>query len=212
MKSTKIIIKYEHVAEQTHGSVKRLVGFVQAKSLLSLFDAVDLDANPRSAKWGQVTEAIIESIKRDADIFPFKTKGVLVGSSDYEALQRQRYELRFDDPTTEGILDGGHNMLAIGTYILVTALNDEKAGRRIKNWETFKDAWRTNREAIEAIRDELNFLVPVEVLVPADLADDEVVAEFRSELLEICAARNNNAELTLETKANRKRPVSPALR
>ena len=82
MKPSKIIIKYEHVAEQTHGSVKRLVGFVQAKSLLTLFDAVDLDANPRSAKWGQVTEAIVESIKRDPDIFPFKTKGVLIGSSE----------------------------------------------------------------------------------------------------------------------------------
>lgn len=204
MKANKIIIKYEHVAEQTHGSVKRLVGFVQAKGLLSLFDAVDLDANPRSAKWGQVTEAIVESIKSDPDIFPFKTKGVLVGSSDYEALQRQRYEVRFDDLTTEGILDGGHNMLAIGTYIVATAQNDEKATRKIKNWETFKEAWRENREAIEAIREDLNFLVPVEVLVPADLEDEEVVAEFRSELLEICAARNNNAELTLETKANQK--------
>lgn len=204
MKSNKVIIKYEHVAEQTHGSVKRLVGFVQAKSLLSLFDAVDLDANPRSARWGQVTAAIVDSINRDPDIFPFKTKGVLVGSSDYEALQRQRFELRFADPTTEGILDGGHNMLAIGTHILATALDDEKAIRKVKNWDTFKDLWKANRQAIEAIRDELNFLVPVEVLVPADLDDDGVVAEFRSELLEICAARNNNAELTLETKANQK--------
>ena len=204
MKPSKIIIKYEHVAEQTHGSVKRLVGFVQAKSLMTLFDAVDLDANPRSAKWGPVTEAIVESIRRDADIFPFKTKGVLIGSSEYEALQRQRYEVRFADPTTEGILDGGHNMLAIGTHILTTALNDEKATKKVKNWETFKDAWRANRDAIEAVRDELNFLVPLEVLVPADLDDDAVVSDFRSELLEICAARNNNAELTLETKANQK--------
>jgi hypothetical protein len=204
MKPSKIIIKYEHVAAQTHGCVKRLVGFVQAKSLLTLFDLVDLDANPRSARWGQVTEAIVESIKRDPDTFPFKTKGVLIGSSEYEELQRQRYEVRFDDPTTEGILDGGHNMLGIGTHILTTALNDDKAAKKIKNWETFKEAWRTHREAIEAVRDELNFLVPVEVLVPADLEDDAIVSEFRSELLEICAARNNNAELTLETKANQK--------
>jgi hypothetical protein len=204
MKSTKVIIKYEHVAEQTHGSVKRLVGFVQARSLLSLFDTVDLDANPRSAKWGPVTAAIVESINRDPDIFPFKTKGVLVGSSEYEPLQRQRYELHFDDPATEGILDGGHNMLAIGTHILSVTLNDEKAIRKIKNWETFKELWAANREAIEAVREDLTFLVPVEVLVPADLEDDSVVSDFRSELLEICAARNNNAELTLETKANQK--------
>ena len=45
-------MKFADVAEQTHGSVKRLVGFVQAKSLLGVFDGLDLDANPRSAKWG----------------------------------------------------------------------------------------------------------------------------------------------------------------
>ncbi|GIX11555.1 hypothetical protein [Elioraea sp.] len=204
MTTKKLIIKFEDAAEQVHGSVRRIVGFVQAKSLLGLFDAVDLEANPRSAKWGQVTEAIVESINRDADIFPFKTKGVLVGSSDYQALERKRYELRFSDPATEGILDGGHNMLAIGSHIIFTALGDEKVTRKIKNWETFKDSWRANREAIEAIREELSFLVPIEILVPADLDDDAIVSDFRSELLEICAARNNNAELTLETKANQK--------
>src|SRR5262249_39230640 len=153
---------------------------------------------PRSAKWGQVTDAIVESIRTDPDIFPFKTKGVLIGSSEYEALQRQRYELRFADPTTEGILDGGHNMLAIGTHILTTAMNDDKAARKIRLWDDFKEAWIANRTAIEAIREELTFLIPVEVLVPADLNDDGVVADFKSELLDICAARNNNAELTLE--------------
>lgn len=204
MKSTKVIVKFETVAEQVHGSVKRVLGFVQAKNMLSLFDAADLEANPRSAKWGQVTAAIIDSITRDADIFPFKTKGILVGSADYEALQRQRYELRFGDTTTEGILDGGHNMLAIGTHILVTALGDEKIIRKIKNWDTFKEMWIASRDAIEAVREDLIFLVPVEILVPADLEDDAIVSDFRSELLEICAARNNNAELTLETKANQR--------
>lgn len=204
MSSSKIIVKYEQVAEQIHGSVRRLVGFVQARSLLTLFDNVDLDANPRSAKWGAVTEGIVDSIRRDPDIFPFKTKGVLVGSSDYETLQRQRYELRFEDRAVEGILDGGHNMLAIGNHVLMTALGDEKAVRQLKNWEAFKEAWVANRDAVEEIKDELSFLVPLEVLVPADVEDETVVAEFRSELLEICAARNNNAELTLETKAHQK--------
>lgn len=129
----------------------------------------------------------------------------MVGSSDYQALERKRYELRFSDPATEGILDGGHNMLAIGTHIIVTALGDGKTARKIKNWENFEEAWKINRAAVEAIREELlTFLVPIEILVPADLEEHAIVADFRSELLEICAARNNNAELTLETKANQK--------
>lgn len=50
MTTKKLIIKFEDAAEQVHGSVRRIVGFVQAKSLLGLFDAVDLEANPRSVK------------------------------------------------------------------------------------------------------------------------------------------------------------------
>jgi hypothetical protein len=204
MKTSKVIIRFEQVAEQAHGSVRRLVGLMQAKNLLSLFDAADLEANPRSAKWGNVTASIVDSINHDPEVFPFKTKGVLVGSSDYEALQRQRYELRFADPATEGILDGGHNMLAIGAHILITALGDESVVKKLKTWDGFKDAWNENRDAVDAVKDELTFLVPVELLVPSDIEDDAVVTDFRSELLDICAARNNNAELTLETKANQR--------
>ena len=93
MNPDKIIIKFEDEAEPVHGPVKRLVGFVRAKNMLSLFDAADLDANPRSAKAGVVTQAIIESIVGDPDIFPFKTKGILIGSSEYETIQRNRYQL-----------------------------------------------------------------------------------------------------------------------
>ena len=204
MKPNKIIVKFEDVAEQVNGPVKRLVGFVLAKNMLSVFDAADLEANPRSAKTGAVTQAIIESIETDPAIFPFKTKGILIGSSSFSTLQRHRYELRFVDPHLEGVLDGGHNMLAIGTHILSRVIDDPRAIKRIKLWDDFKDAWTTNRAAIDAVREELTFLIPVEVLVPTDADDEEVVEVFKSSLLEICAARNNNAELTLETKANQK--------
>jgi hypothetical protein len=204
MKPNKIIIKFEDVAEQVNGPVKRLVGFVLARNMLTLFDAADLEANPRSAKAGPVTLAIMDSIERDAAIFPFKTKGVLVGSSEYEALQRQRYELRFIESHLEGILDGGHNMLAIGTHILSRVIDDPRVLKRIKLWDDFKAQWAANRDAIAAIRDELDFLVPIEVLVPATTDDEEIVGQFKSSLLEICAARNNNAELSLTTKANQK--------
>ena len=204
MKSDKVIVKFEDVAEQVHGSVRRLVGFVQAKSLLPLFDAADLEANPRSAKIGPVTDAIIDSIATDPDIFPFKTKGVLVGASDYAPLDRKRYELRFADPHLEGILDGGHNMLGIGTHILLTAVTDPRLRRRIRLWDDFKREWIAHRESVQNIRDDLTFFVPIEVLVPADLEDDAVVEKFRSELLDVCAARNNNVELTSETKFNQK--------
>jgi hypothetical protein len=213
MNPANIVIRFEQVAEQTEGPVKRVVGFVRAKNMLQLFDAADLEANPRSAKAGAVTADIIESIRGTPETFPFKTKGVLVGASDYEALQRHRYELRFQNTKIEGILDGGHNMLAIGTHIVSKALADDKFLKKIKSWPDLKEAWEANRGEIEALRktggDEasdgpLDFLVPIEVLVPSDVENEGVVDDFNGSLLDICAARNNNVELTLETKANKK--------
>src|SRR5690606_15038578 len=99
------------------------------------------------------------------------------------ALDRRRYELRFENPHVEGILDGGHNMLAIGTHILTLATQDEKLARRLKRWSDFADAWVENRAAVKALSkaatddsDEpgpLDFLVPLEILVPADIENEE---------------------------------------
>lgn len=50
----------------------------------------------------------------------------------------------------------------------------------------------------------IDFLVPLEILVPSDLDDDDAAEEFARSLLSICSARNNNVQLTLETKANKK--------
>lgn len=213
MNPNKIIIRFEQVTEQEQGSVKRIIGFVKAKHMLPLFDAADLEANPREAKAGNVTADIIDSITDTAEIFPFKTKGILVGASDYEALERKRYELSFKNTRIEGVLDGGHNMLAIGTYVLAKALEDEKIHKRIKRWSQFKDEWQKNRKEIDALKKlpvdddsehPLDFLIPIEVLVPADVNNEQTIDNFNSSLLDICAARNNNVELTLETKANKK--------
>ncbi len=212
MNPDRILVRFDQgqVAEQVEGPVRRIVGFVKARNMLNLFDAADLEANPRSAKAGPVTDAIIESIVETPDTFPFKTKGVLVGSSNYEKLERNRYELKFENLKIEGILDGGHNMLAIGTHILRQATSNAKL--RPARWPDFKTAWEKNRDLVEALRKAtpdpeegpLDFLVPLEILVPSDLDDPEVMDEFSSSLLDICAARNNNVELKLETKANQK--------
>src|SRR3546814_8421165 len=94
----------------------------------------DLEANPRAAKIGSVTNAIVESLEETPELFPFKSKGILIGTSSYEALQRNRFELTFDNPESEGILDGGHNMLAIGVHMLA-AVTDERELGSISLWE-----------------------------------------------------------------------------
>ncbi len=217
--SSKLIVRFALVAEQPDSrdedrlagrtpdqsiaGIKRYVGFVRGRDLFPLFDHLSLEANPRSAKTGAVVRDIIESLEKTPELFPFKSKGILLGTADYEALQRSRFELRINDSASEGVLDGGHNMLAIGIFMLSQIL-DEKALSKISLWEDMKDRWDENRNALEDIREQFEFLVPVELIVPSSADDARVVQQFEMSVLEICAARNNNAQLTQETKSNKK--------
>jgi hypothetical protein len=202
--SKHVILKFEQSAEQMRGPVGRVVGFISGKAMVSLLDVADLSANPRSAKAGSVTADIIDSLAEAPDLFAFKTKGILIGAARYRILERQRYEVHFDDPSVEGILDGGHNCLAIGCYILQLAGLTQRDIKSIRTWEDLKEAWAENRERIGALDAELDFAVPTEFLMPADVDDVDTVEEFRTSLLDICAARNNNVQLTEETKADKK--------
>jgi hypothetical protein len=213
--SPKLIVRFALVAEQPNprdedrlngsatensiAGIKRYTGFVRGKDLYALFDHVSLEANPRAAKVGAVVRDIMESLNKTPELFPFKSKGVLLGTADYEPLQRNRFELTFNDPASEGVLDGGHNMLAIGLHMLASVTDVSK----VQLWEEMKDLWDENRVALEKVKENFDFLVPVELLVPSDVEDEHAVAEFEMSVLDICAARNNNAQLTQETKSNK---------
>jgi hypothetical protein len=198
-----LTIKINQCSEQVVGPVRKLYGLLPPKSVIQLLDADDLAANPRSAKKGSVT-ADIEGSLKEPELFPAKTKGILLASSSYKALDRDRYQFSFVDPDCEGILDGGHNAFGAGRHILREAGLSDRDLNRIKDWDDFRAAWTENRTAIGEIADVLDFEMPVEVQVPANMHDEDTVETFRSSLLEIGAARNNNVQLSEETKANKK--------
>ncbi|WP_202356391.1 hypothetical protein [Mesorhizobium sp. 113-3-3] len=218
MENQKLIVRFALVAEQPSArdedrlshiasensiaGIKRYTGFMRGRDLYPLFDHVSLEANPRAAKTGNVTSSILESLAKTPELFPFKSKGILLGTSDYEALQRNRFELRFNDPASEGVLDGGHNMLAIGIHML-SAVLEEREIAKISLWEDMKDLWEEYRAELDAVKDQFDFLVPVEIIVPSDVSDQHIVQQFEMSVLDICAARNNNAQLTQETKSNK---------
>ncbi|MBP9903323.1 MAG: hypothetical protein KBH45_17830 [Verrucomicrobia bacterium] len=212
MNPNELLIRFETVDRQTEGPVTRLIGFARARNLLPLLDAADLEANPRTAKVGQITADIMESIQTTPELFPFKTKGILVASANCRELERRRYHMTFDNPAIEGILDGGHNTLAIGLHILGAAGVEAKEIKKVKTWPEFKVAWEAHHDKVKALKGAaasgeggpLDFLVPLEVLIPADSDDELALAEFTSSLFEICAARNNNRQLADEAKANKK--------
>ncbi len=212
-KPESIIIKFDFLSEQTVGEITKIVGLTQAKYLVPIIDALDLEANPRSSKTGPVTDAIQESIERDPAVFPFKTKGILLAAAQYERLERNRIKITPENRQIEGILDGGHNTLAIGLYILknALALRGEGLPKGAKTWDDFKQFWSIYREAVDQYLQassqdpklsELNFHIPVELLVPREITDASSVEAFKNDLLEICAARNNNVQLQVSAKAN----------
>lgn len=212
------IIKFNQSNDQKVGDIRKISGFVKIHNFIDIIDALDLEANPRNSKIGNVTNEIQDSIKLTPELLPFKTKGVLLAASKYEELERNRYRVSFEDVETEGILDGGHNTLAIGMYILSSAC--EAVGvslpKGISTWGDFKEAWNENRLIVDeyqqmirgarAAREEfpenLGAFIPVELLLPIEPGDFEAEAAFRSNLFDICVARNNNVQLTVGTRAN----------
>lgn len=200
--SSQVTLRIEQCSEQVYGPVRKIIGLLGPKAFCHLVDVADLSANPRSAKTGPVTTDIEASLS-EPELFPAKTKGLLLASSSYRALERQRYLLNFEDTDSEGLLDGGHNALAIGRFVLSEAGMSVGDLRKVRDWEAFTEAWKAHRQAISDIEDALEFHVPVEVQVPADMQNPTIVDEFTTSLLEIGAARNNNVQLTDETKANK---------
>lgn len=215
MEQNGVILKFDYAGEQTVENITKIVGLVCARYLVPVIDKLNLEANPRSSKTGDVTEAIQDTIKNNPALFPFMSKGILLGASQYERLERNRIRIAVVDSQVEGILDGGHNTLAIGLYILDQALNyaGGQMPRGSKTWDQFKTLWVDNRDKIDTyIKDiqaaednsELSFLIPVELLVPRDPQDENCVASFRNDLYSICEARNHNHELDLSTKENQR--------
>ena len=212
-KKANVIIKVDFSTEQTVGEITKIVGLTKAKYLVPVIDLLDLEANPRSSKTGPVTDAIQESIETDPNVFPFKTKGILLAVSQYERLDRGRIKVTPDNPDIEGILDGGHNTLAIGLHILKKSMEYKGVSfpRGAKTWDEFKHLWQANRDMVDEYLDvlrkdpdigDLSFYVPVELLVPRSAEELSSVEAFKNDLLEICAARNNNVQLQVSAKAN----------
>lgn len=207
--ATEVIVRIQDAARQKY-RLQKITGNIALASLIDLIQALNLDANPRLAKTGPVTQGIQESLTQDSETFQFMTKGILLAASDVEELERNRFRLRIEDPQLEGILDGGHNTLAAGRQILEDVLNAEMdvdsveaVLKSIKTWEDLKGAWDTYRVQLVKHRDAVTkALMPVEVIFPGEEVD--AYEFFQEQVLVINAARNNNAELTVETKSNKR--------
>lgn len=208
--SPDVTIKLDQCNSQVVGSSKRLIGLVKLKQIIRIIEVLDLEANPRDSKLSSITSDIMESLVNTPELFPLKSKGILLAASSYKELDRGRFELSFDNKAVEGVLDGGHNLLAIGHYVLGMCLvepEDLKELRKAKIWADFKQVFNKHITTInEYLADEdnlaeLSTLIPVELLLPKS-EEPLDLDYFNRSLTEIQEARNNNAQLKQETKSN----------
>lgn len=181
------------------GKVNKVIGNATLKSFVELITNSDLDANPRNARKSSVTESISETLHEAPELFQFMSKGVLLAAHSAEKLDRSRFRLSIKDSSKEGVLDGGHNTFTIGRFIL------EKTGypqlELVRSWENLKEHWGNHINEIVKLRDTLpDILIPVEILHPA--SGPSGIEDFEDSILQISAARNNNAQLKETAKAN----------
>ncbi len=205
-----ITLQFKEGATQNLGSFKRVFGLVKVKQLVRLIENLDLDSNPRNSKAGSITADIIESLERYPDIFPLMSKGLLISAMHFRALDRDRYQLKFEDKSIEGVLDGGHNLLAVGLYVLSEALSEAQVDKRIGAtviFADFKKLYKQYYAEIDSFLEDaknkhiLERYVPIELVVPASDSDEDLLA-YRDALPLIQQARNNNAQLKKQTLAD----------
>jgi hypothetical protein len=203
--SNETIIRLQSAAEPhvspENVKLNKLVSSISVQDFVKLLKVADNKVNPRSAKKNPITDSIQETLEESPDLFWLKSKGILLATESCELLERNRVRLSFNEPEYEGIMDGGHNALAIASFI---------AGRlfkqTFKSWADCKEFWDGNFEAINsellANGSEIpSFSIPVEILYPND--KEGAIDQYYDFIAEICSARNNNVQLREEAKGNK---------
>ncbi|MCH3995420.1 MAG: hypothetical protein LKE54_10350 [Prevotella sp.] len=205
--ANKIIIKLEHpyeVLKSREGQkIEKVSSSISPITLVKLLNIAENKINPHTAKAGPITKAIFETLDKSPELFWYKSKGILLASTELRKLDRNRIELSFDQSEYEGIMDGGHNALAIANFI-TTVLFDHP----LKNWDECKRFWEQNYNQIVTAYEErmkenperFAFSIPIEIIAPS--LQDGAIEDFYNAIAEICAARNNNVQLKETAKGN----------
>lgn len=208
MENKSIVIKLEHgntpQVSKEGTKISRISSSISPYSFIKIFAIADNKINPRIAKENGITQDIRSTLSSFPELFWLMSKGIVLASQNCKILDRNRVSLTFDeDKNREGIMDGGHNALAIAQYILLKLYPENKV---VKEWAKCKDFWQENFDDIvnrfnkaggnEAFR----FSIPVEIIFPGE--DEGAYDEYLDSISQICDARNTNVQLKASTKDN----------
>ena len=162
-----------------------------------------IDVNVRSPKDNYVVSEIIETLEKTPEMFWFKSKGLLVATTNFKELDRgDRVRISLDHKDIEGIMDGGHTAYAIAKFIVCKLFGVKKP---FKDWNSMKQFWDENYDQIEEKykeyeEDSFNFSIPIEINFPSE--DTGAIEQFNDLRSSICGARNTNAQVKDEDLDN----------
>src|SRR5262245_52671588 len=90
---TDAAVQPEHLPKDRNCIVRRIIGTVEMRQLLPLYHETALGPDPRSARRNRVINDILASLTENSELFANKSKGILLGTGNYKALERNRYKL-----------------------------------------------------------------------------------------------------------------------
>lgn len=201
-----LTIKLEHGnnAQSSNEGIKiqRISSSISPYHFIRLVGVADNKINPRSARENGITSDIRETLDVSPNLFWLMSKGILIATENCKLLDRGRVSLTtYGD--REGIMDGGHNALAIAQFLINRLFPEIKM---FKTWAECKDFWKINeKEIIRRFNDAggneaYKFSIPVEIIFPGN--EDGALDEYYDTISQICTARNTNVQLKQATQDN----------
>lgn len=206
MNQKPLIIKLEHGnnAQRSNEGVKiqRISSSISPYHFIRLVGVSDNKINPRAARENGITSDIRETLDLSPNLFWLMSKGILIATENCKLLDRGRVSIStYGD--REGIMDGGHNALAISQYIVSQLFPEIKI---FKTWTDCKEFWNKNEKEIIKRFNELggndafHFSIPIEIIFPSE--EDGALDEYYETISQICTARNTNVQLKQATQDN----------
>ena len=201
-----LTIKLEHGnnAQKSNEGIKiqRISSSISPYNFIRLLGVADNKINPRSARENGITSDIRETLDVSNNLFWLMSKGILIATENCKILDRGRVSITTYGER-EGIMDGGHNALAIAQFLILNLFPENKM---FKTWADCKSFWLNNENEIikrfneAGGNDAFRFSIPVEIIFPGD--EDGALDEYYDTISQICTARNTNVQLKQATQDN----------
>ena len=199
-----LTIKLEHGnnAQKSNEGIKiqRISSSISPYNFIRLLGVADNKINPRSARENGITSDIRETLDVSNNLFWLMSKGILIATENCKILDRGRVSITTYGER-EGIMDGGHNALAIAQFLILNLFPENKM---FKTWADCKSFWLNNENEIikrfneAGGNDAFRFSIPVEIIFPGD--EDGALDEYYDTISQICTARNTNVQLKQATQ------------